>query len=694
MPPMNHRVIAARGAVCLLLFTLAPSRVPAAEATGNSRADHLDPTVVRAEPPVLEDGLATDDLHLFGAGSVAELSGLVPGLHVVSSDSRGFGDVISMRGVANTLFFGPPGVAMVVDDVPMGDVFSYPAGLIHPAAVRILRGPQGAQFGVNAPGGMIEIMSARPTATNQFAFETEYGSYDLWGANLSSSGPLGPKFAHTLQLYHSQRDGYLHNPTLGRSTDDRDLSGGVLNLYYQPDDDSEWRLRILAERADDGSQRLTSLASPDPFTVNSEIPGVTDLERQQVSLHGTFHRNWGTFKSITSFQHWKLDPSIVDLDLGPSPPGFESSSTIIQQQDLWTQELRWESPPDAGRWSWRSGLFFMDKTTEGDATRAFPVQLGPMFYVPFSERTLYDIDQWSTALYGRVGFAVDDRFDLTAGARLEYVDSSIDRTKTDSFLSTSAVRGDVSGWYFSPELGASYQVTDSTLLFARSAIGTKPDGYSAFASTPATARFDDEVNWTNELGVAFSLPEHGLDLTLTGFWSRIGDYQLNRPDVFSTDYFIVNAERVTSVGAEAELLWRPCDRFTLRGSFGYTDAEFDRYSDPVLAGVRYDGNEVPYIPEFTGSLGARYEIGNGFYVQTAVRATGETFFNEANQAQFRQGSYWAWDAEAGYANEDFSVAVYGRNLFDEEFYTFINPQIAAGTPGDPQRFGVRVRVAF
>ena len=48
----------------------------------------------------------------------------------------------------------------------------------------------------------------------------------------------------------------------------------------------------------------------------------------------------------------------------------------------------------------------------------------------------------------------------------------------------------------------------------------------------------------------------------------------------------------------------------------------------------------------------------------------------------------------GYANEDFSVAVYGRNLLGEGYYTFINPQIAAGAPGDPQRFGVRARVDF
>jgi hypothetical protein len=53
-----------------------------------------------------------------------------------------------------------------------------------------------------------------------------------------------------------------------------------------------------------------------------------------------------------------------------------------------------------------------------------------------------------------------------------------------------------------------------------------------------------------------------------------------------------------------------------------------------------------------------------------------------------------WDAELGYASGPFSVAVFGRNLTDEGYYTFINPQIRAGAPGDPQLFGVRATVTF
>ena len=665
----------------LLLGGCPPGLLPAAQP-----APAMNPLVVTAERST-GSVLLGRELDLFQADSVADLTGLVPNFAVVTSDTRGYGDIISMRGSANTLFFSAPAVGMMVDDVPLGDTSSYPAGLLELDQVQILRGPQGTIYGRNGAAGMLDMTTPQPGPKSETHFTTDYGSYDAWGARLRTGGPLGNGFSQTLQLYHQQRDGFISDPTLGRAIDDRSISGGLANLYWKPSPDSEWRLRVLAERADDGGQRLSLLDSPDPFTVSSEIPGETVMERHQVSLHWTKEGAWGRFKSITAWQDWKLDPSITDLNL-TAVPGF--SSTILQDQRMWTQEFRWESPQDAGPWSWRTGVFFMDQASSGDATRAYT------FWGPIAERTLYDLDQGNGAAYGRVSYAVNSRLNLLAGARLEYVDVSIDRLKTINTYPTPGVRDDLSAWYFSPEIGASYAVCDNTRLFARSAIGIKPAGFSAFAGSPAMARYGDEQAWTNELGAEISLPDNHLTISLTGFWNRIDDYQVNRADLpwVSSDFFTVNAKRVTSLGLETELRWLPCAGLTVQGSAGYVNAEFDSYQDPLLPGTNYNGNTVPFIPEFTASLGARYDFPQGFYAQSALRMTGATYFDEANNDAFRQGSYLCWDAEIGYATENFSLAVFGRNLLDKEYYTFINPQISAGSPGDPQIFGIRASLDF
>lgn len=673
----EHRLLFS---TCLLLAGGPPVLMRAAQPE-----PALDPLVITAERPS-GSVLSRSDLDLFQVQSVADLSGLVPDLYVVTSDTRGYGDILSMRGSANTLFFSPPAVGMVVDDVPMGDVSSYPAGLLDYGQVKVLPGPQGTIYGRNGAAGMLDMTTPPPGTKNETHLTTDVGSYDSWGARLRTGGPLGGGFAQTLQLYHQERDGVIYNPTLDRATDDRSVSGGLANLYWKPAPDTEWRLRVLAERADDGSQRLSLLNSRDPFKVTSDIPGSTDMERYQISLHGSKEGPWGRFKSITAWQDWKLDPSVTDLNL-TAVPGW--SSTIYQSQRMWTQEFRWESPADAGPWSWRTGLFFMDQTSSGDATRKYTVEVFPNYVMPFSERTVYDLDQWNVAGYGRLGYAVNPRLNVQAGVRLEYVDSAIDRTKTYNYQGPSAVSDDQGAWYGSPELGVSYALCDSTRLFARSAVGVKPGGYSAFASTAASARYQDEVAWTNELGAEVSLPDQHLTFTLTGYCNRIDDYQLNRPAIPpSTDYYTVNAGFVTSLGVESQLRWQPVAGLTVQGSVGYVNAEFD--SSP------YAGNSVPFVPEFTGSLGIRYDFPLGFYAQSSVRVSGATYFDAANTADFRQGSYLVWDGEIGYAMEHFSVALFGRNMLDREYYTYMNPDpnLAIGSPGDPQMFGVRATLDF
>ena len=662
-------------------------------ATAAPPAATLSPLVVSA-PPNAGDILSSKDLALFGAATVADLAGLAPGFAVVTSDNRGYGDILSMRGSANTLFFSPPAVGMMVDDVPQGDTCSYPSDLLALDQVKILRGPQGTIYGRNGAAGMLDLTTPRPGATNEFHLGADFGSYDAWGASLRTGGPLGAGFAETLQIYHQERDGYIYDPTLGRAIDKRSLTGVLANVFWKPTPDSEWRLRVSAERADDGGQRLSLLGSPDPFRVYSDVAGESVMERYQISLHYTKEGPWGRFKSITAWQDWWLDPSVTDLDLTNSPPGYGSTSTVKQNQLMWSQEFRFESPDDAGPWSWRTGLFFMSQDNSGDGTRAFPAPFpAKPIYVPYAERTVYELDEWNVAAYGRATYAVNPRLKLSAGARLEYVNSEINRTRTAAspfippiYLPPSVVNESTGDWYLSPEVGASYALCDNTRLFARSAIGVKPAGFSAYASTPATARYGEETAWTNELGAEVTLPDQHLTWTLTGFCNRIDDYQVNRQVPDSTDFITANAGMVTSLGVETALRWQPVDGLTVQGGAGLTHARFD--SSPN------DGRAVPFVPEFTANLGARYDFQQGFYLQSAVRLTGPTYFDEANTGRYSQGSYLCWDAEIGYAKNNFSVALYGRNLLDRQYYTYINPQISAGAPGDPQVFGVRASVAF
>jgi iron complex outermembrane receptor protein len=651
----------------------------------------LPTTIVEAERA--EDNLTAvsvlspNTLDLFQVETLSDLTGIVPGFNIVSPDSRGYGQVVAMRGSTNTLFFGPPAVGMYVDDVPLGDAYTYPSDLLELSDVRVYRGPQGPWFGRNGAAGMVELTTPGPTEAQFTKLTAEYGSYDHVGLRLLNSGPLGGDFSYSLQLFHDQRDGYIKNIAIGGKADDRQSNGGLINLYWNPSDDFELRLRFLAEYVRDGSQRLTSLFSPDPFIETNDFRGSTDLDRHQISLHSRKDFQWGTMETISSFQTWDLDPSTADLDLSNNP-AVDARSLIIQGQDLISNEIRFTSNDDAPL-TWRAGLFQLWTDNVGVAAR----QLFP----GFTETTNFDISQLNLAAFANTTWQATDRLSIDAGLRIDYYDTEISRLQRDPIPGDDIVRGSQDDVYFSPVVGITYAIQPALEVFYRSGLGIKPAGYSAYVDNPALAAYGDEQNWSNEIGLNYDCPAYNLRFGLRAFYDQIDDYQLNfsAPAAFrSTDFFIVNAEEVTSKGVELDAAWAPVDGLTVRGSIGYTDAEFDSFADPFTPGVNYNGNTVPFVPEYTGSLGLQYDFDCGFYVGTTGRFLGPTKFDAANAPFFSQGSAFTWDAEIGYATENYSIALYGTNLLDEDYYTFINPQIAAGAPGAPQQFGIRVSTTF
>ncbi|MGJ8697774.1 MAG: TonB-dependent receptor [Verrucomicrobiaceae bacterium] len=662
-----------------------------------SGQDSLAPLTVVGEKSEAPEGLTAEELEIFQTDGVKRLLGQVPGFGSVASDSAGYGDTLAIRGTANTAFFGPAGVAMVVDDVPYGDVYTYSTDFFDLQSAQVHRGPQGAYFGRNGAGGLLELNTAGPTDEAYYKFTAEYGSYEHTALRFLASGPLSEQLSYTFQTYYNEREGYIGNVVTGQDVDYRERFGALANLYYRPSADLELRFRAMVETARDGGQRLTNLPGlpgpfgvggflpQSPFQVASDIPGATGMDRYQFSFHVTQDLGWATLKSISSVQQWELGPNLTDLDFS-SIPGAFSSSDIRQNQDYFTQEFRLESDADAAL-RWQTGLFLSRNESDGDATRVVPTGF-PAPFDRFTSTTSFDSKRDTLALYGTVAWDQTDRLSWELGGRLEHVDSEMMRA--NPAVVALPFTGQADDWYFSPTLGLSYKATDATTLFARTSLGIKPAGYTAFSDDPATFGFGEETAWETEVGVRIDCPDENWDLELRGYFKKIDDYQLNRSTP-TGNFIVLNAEEVHAVGIEAEANWRPVENLTINASAGWSQVEFERFIDGP---TNLSGNRVPFIPELTASLGFRYDIGNGFYVSSALRVVGSTQFDDFESPQFEQSSYQLVDAEIGYEAENWNAVVFGRNILDEGYYSFMNPQISAGAPGDPGMVGVRVGVEF
>ena len=659
--------------------------------------DLLKPLIVEG------DAVGNVAVETLDAERLNELLGYLPGFASIASDSAGYGDIIGVRGSTNTLFFGGAGVAMVVDDVPYGDVLGYSTEFFDLESFTLHRGPQGSRFARNGVGGLMELRTLGPTNEHEHGFSAEYGSYDLTHLRFRSSGPLDKDWSYGFQTYFKERDGLIDNITLGRDTDTREQFGTLGSLFYNPSEDFEMRFRFMYERTRDGSQRLSALPGTtsafgdfvdsqlvkDPFKVASNIPGVTEIDRFQLSMH--LDQDFGklNLKSITAFSNWKLGPNTVDLDL----TAFDlSRSSIRQEQNLFSQEFRVQSNQDA-EVRWLSGLAYLNKDNQGVANRFFPL----FDNISANQFTNFDIDDESVALFGNVQWDAVEDLTIEVGGRLESVENSISRIKTDPigglFMPLPpAFAGESNGVYFSPSLGATYVVNSQTSVFARTSLSYKPQGFTAFSDNAATTDFDEEQSLETEIGVRYQNSDQSLGAELRSYFKQIDNYQLNQSIPMTTDFIIANADRVEALGVEGEIFWKPVSGLTVQASAGWNQIEFEEHTG--AAGADLSGNDVPFLPEFTAGMVVRYDFENGFFAQTGLRTVGATFFDETNNSDYRQGSYEVLDAQLGYQGDGWNAAIFARNLTDEDYYSFMNSQISAGVAGDPEMYGVRVGLEF
>ncbi len=681
----------------------------AAAVASNPRAAAAETTVLspfRVEAEFGLDGLRIQNssavlngylLEQQGIARLQDLTGAAPNLASSNSDTRGYGDVISLRGLTNSIFFTSPSVAYVIDDVPGISVSGYPSSLLGLESFTVKAGPQGTDYGRNAPGGVIDLKTRTPGTRHRGKVLLDYGSFNFSSLQAAFDGPLGSQSGYSLALGLSDREGYITNTAKKKTADDRSEVAGRGALFFRPDAKTQIRVGLFYERARDDDGRLTSLFSADPFSVASDTAGQTAIERYQYSFQAKRKFDVGTLIATTSRQSFDVDPAVTDLDLSPFPAAF---SRVLQNEETWTQELRFESLPGPDNAQWRAGLFYFDHDTEGNALRQFIVP--PSAFVPpnfvQTERTLSSLDQTGLAGYANADFPLSAQTLLKVGARVENARSEIDRTKAASnsygFPSPQdpRLRADQKGNALSASAGLAHNLSKSLGVHARTSVAQKPRGYSAFTGNPALAAFKAERQWASEIGLTFGAPKDRFGGSLLGFYTKVRDYQFERTVPNSTDFVVVNAAEVLSRGFEAKFIYSPVDRVWLDLQAGYTEATFEDHRDAT--GTSVNGKQVPYVPRSTLRAGVTVDLAHGFSANASFAAVGRTAYDERNTARFVQKAYGIVNAQLRYRYGQWTGAVYAHNLFRKDYYQFINPEIFAGAPGAPRRFGVQLSLEY
>ncbi len=137
--------------------------------------------------------ITADQIARSSAGTVADLLRSVPGLTVTESGGAGGQALVNLRGAeaGHTLVL-IDGVR-VNDPASARDEFDFATlSVTDIARIEILRGPQTALYGSDAMGGVINIITRRPTGGTSVSVTAEGGSYGTRRTSVSASGGAGP----------------------------------------------------------------------------------------------------------------------------------------------------------------------------------------------------------------------------------------------------------------------------------------------------------------------------------------------------------------------------------------------------------------------------------------------------------------------------------------------------------------------
>ena len=612
------------------------------------------------------------------ARHLEDLLNLAPNVNFATGASRG--RFIQIRGIGERSEFQEPiinSVGLLVDGIDLTGITTA-ASTLDIAQVEVLRGPQGTLHGANALAGLINVVSNKPSSEPLLkvnaAFE-DFGGVEVGGV---ASGPLSESTSYRLAVKHYESDGFTENIFLGR--DDTN------NI-----DETTARLRISSELSDRLSADFTLFGADidngyDAFSLDntrqtfSDQPGVDQQEtiaaalaleyevRDGLRLDATFSRADSELR-YSYDEDWSnvgiCENTACDSDLFGFDWFYSSFDDYQRNNENTSADLRLVGDGDAAV-AWVLGTYYRDQSI--DLERQYT----------FADADFASVlDTTNFAVYGQADFALNDRWSLSAGLRLEQRDLEYrDNTGANESPDESLWGGRVALEYLS-DSGAFYYG-----LISR---GYKAGGFNLDESISAEQReFDTETMLNYELGIKHSIAGDQLQFQLALFYQDRDDIQSKQSIVSSIETgevggvcpcnftdFTSNATSGINRGIELELDWRVNDALSLNAALGLLDTEFDQFLtfDHVNAdrdnGVPFNlqGREQAHAPGYQAVIGAAWQFAKNWRLSGSVEAKDDFFFSDRHEE--RSDAYELLNLEVAYSAENWQVAVYGKNLTDE-----------------------------
>jgi iron complex outermembrane receptor protein len=759
--------------------------------------------------PIPITALSAEQLVTRNLMEVRDLEKLSPNTSIDYSAVNGNAIQVFIRGIGQTNWAATqdPKIGMYVDGV----YFSRPQGALvdfnDVERVEVLRGPQGTLFGRNTTAGLIHIINNRPS-TDGFESDITLGAGNDGQSNygLVVNAPLSENWAARLALSGQQADGVMINSFTGKDRGNEDSTNARFALRYQGDK-LDAQLSYTNFEADERGPlgSCTWHATDDPFVALGR-GGVLSL----ATIFGTFssvrENCIGTTRDVsidtTNDENIRADVDNVVLNLSYDF-GSLTLDSITSKRDIghfsgtwgWvmgngpgsnmleilnnygdteamSQEIRLSGVSDSVEWV-VGAYWFEEETDESldvplfrDVMAPDPA-VWPLFYAPDgaggtlgaaalgaqlygSRSQTYDVTNENQAFFAEVTFSLNEKWDLTVGARRTNDDRDFTRIQTlfngqpDPFYfcpgmpvvelapgvvaaGSDRCRQTVSYSKTTPRVIASYQASDDVMFYGSYSLGYSSGGFN---QDTRMRPYLPETADNYEFGMKSDLLDGRMRFNATVFHNEYKNQQLTVGRLVDGQPTadLINAQQATLSGVEIETMARLSDSLTFTATMGYIRGDYDEFTvmDNVTV-VSGDGSlssqeverdlsdtEFGSGPSYSFDLGLMHNmsLGDSGELMTSIGATFKdaTDYTLNNTPSSQQPSYWLVDGRMTWfmANDKTSVSLWVNNLFDKDYVTTMLDQagdiqiggidqglgMAASYWGEPRRYGLELKHRF
>jgi len=240
---LRMRSLLAMGASVSVLASLAaaPAFAQTAPSGGGNVLEELVVTAQKKEEalqdvPIAVSAFSQDSLEAQKIDGGPNLQQAIPNVSFAKGNFTNTFN-FAIRGIGNKAVgvSTDGGVGVHENNAPLQSGNLFDAEFFDVERVEVLRGPQGTLYGRNATGGVVNIITAKPTDEFEANVRAEVGNYSTQKLRGMINLPIfGDKLAIRAAGNYLKRDGFVTNTFNNHKVDDRELYSTRVSVMFNP----------------------------------------------------------------------------------------------------------------------------------------------------------------------------------------------------------------------------------------------------------------------------------------------------------------------------------------------------------------------------------------------------------------------------------------------------------------------------